>query len=99
MGVVFGNILRFKKNGLSNVPSVPMSDSQVMPVLTDAFLSHNKSVCSLTQICFTSANKYICIKSDKYLNYHLELCIQINHKYVFLPHKYTNEEYTAKNLV
>ena len=57
----------------TSVASVWESDSQVMLVLTDVFLSKNKSVCALPQICFTSTDKYtlhgptnISAFSDKY---------------------------------
>ena len=40
------------------VVSVWKSDSQVILVSTDVFLSLNKSVCALPQICFTSTDKY-----------------------------------------
>ena len=42
----------------TSVASVWKSDSQVMLVLTDVFLSENKSVCALQEICFTSTDKY-----------------------------------------
>ena len=40
----------------TQVALVWKSDSEVMPVLTDVFLSQNKSVCA--QICLTSTDKY-----------------------------------------
>ena len=62
----------------TSVASVWKSDSQVMLVLTDVFLSQNKSVCALPQICFTSADKYTLHSSTcKYISLYFKIGPQI----------------------